>query len=94
MIDDFKIKIKDLVDTQLRGDSITLLEKKNFDYDISSLRDVTSRLVNGKLVSLTTEQYFFVKKLLGFCITSNMPRLEGVLAVFDLGLEDTLCNDE
>ena len=94
MIDDLNINIKKLVDTHRRGDNITVREKKEFKYDIASLRNATSRLVDGKVVKLTSDQYCFVKTLLGFCITSEIPRLERILAAFDLSLDDTLYTDE
>lgn len=93
MIEEFNINIKELIDLHHCGDSITVRQKNDFDYDIQCLSKVGTRLINGKFIPLTSDQLCFVNKLLGFCIRNDIPKLGEILAVFDLKVDDTLCDD-
>jgi len=93
MIGEFRINIRKLIDFRRAGDNITVGQKKQFDYDIANLSKACMRLVHDEYKHLTKDQLHFVNILLGQCIIYDTPKLEEILAVFDLSMDDIFCED-
>lgn len=88
MLHDGEIKILELIEIVRKQDDATIRESKKLTAAIANLTNITHYIREKKVVRLTPSQKQFVHIVLHHYIMNDIPKLDDVLKVYDLDMND------
>ena len=96
MIVDFEINIIELLSLQAKANDMTLKEQSliKINYEYMTSNDIKTIQRDGKEIKLSKLQKEFINKVLPTLLRADLPKLEDVLAVYDIKLTDIICGDD
>ena len=96
MLSEIEINLLELLTLQAKEDDMTLKEQARIkmDYNDMASNDIKSIRRDGKEIKLSKLQKDFINKVLPTLLKTNLPKLEEVLAIYDIKLTDTIYGDD